>query len=146
MLQVNVTRHPKGRSVIPDSPEVVVDWIAGKPEGWRGTMTLDDFEEPRNHKQLRGLMGRWMGVILKELGNHPHEKDYIYGKIKVACGYYIEMTDPITGEVERVPIRTRGFSKAKYSQFMKDFQAFVEDVDAGFGIRLPDLDPTMSRI
>src|SRR5690606_36041502 len=105
-------------SVIPDSPEVVGNWIQNKPEGRRGTLILDDEHEPRNHKQLRGLMGQWMGVILSETGNHAHDKDYIYGCIKVACGYYEEKVNPITGEVERVPARTRGFSKKKYSQFM----------------------------
>ncbi len=104
-------------------------------------MILDDEHEPRNHKQLRGLMGSWMGEILKEQGYHPHDKDYIYGCIKVACGYYEKKTNPITGEVERVPARTRGFSKKKYSQFMTDFRAYVEDPDTGLGIRLPDLSP-----
>ncbi len=139
MLEVSVTRHPKGRSVIPDSPEVVVDWIAGKPEGWRGTMTLDDLQEPRNHKQLKGLMGEWMGTVLESLGYSAHDKDYVYESIKVACGYYEEKTNPVTGQVERVAIRTRGFSKKRYSQFMTDFRAYVEDRDTGLGIRLKDL-------
>lgn len=141
MLEVNVTRHPKGRSVIPDSPEVVAAWIAGKPEGWRGTMILDDLKQPRNRQQLKGLMGVWMTEILKSLGNGRHEYDYIYGCIKIACGYYEIKTNPTTGEVERVPMQTRGFDKKRYSQFMTDFKAYVEDQDVGLGIRLKDLSP-----
>jgi hypothetical protein len=109
-------------------------------------LKLEAIPEGRTLQQLRGLRGRWMTIILGELGYGAHDSDYVYQQIKVACGYWEPKTNPVTGEEERVAVRTRGFSKAKFRQMMEDMKRYVEDPDTGFGIRLPDLDPSKARI
>ena len=110
------------------------------------TLVLEPVKATRTLQQLKGLRGKWMAVILKELGYGAHDSDYIYQQIKIACGYYEKKVNPVTGEVEKIPMRTGGFTKEKFREFMEAFRRYVEDSDTGFGILLPDFDPAKAVI
>ena len=127
------------------SREVFDAGVKAMPDG-DYVLSLEPARASRTIQQLRGLRGRWMALILKELGYGAHDNDYIYQQIKIACGYFEKKTNPVTGEVEKVAVRTAGFSKEKFTKFMEDFRHYVEDTHNGFGIMLEPLDPTKARI
>lgn len=95
---------------------------------------LKRYRKPRSNQQNRAVMGFWMGIIMDELGNHPHEKEALYQAIKSKC-WYAEQINTKTGEVMQVPKATRDLNTDDYSKFMEAFRAFVLDF---FGIYLPD--------
>jgi hypothetical protein len=104
------------------------------------------YHPPRSNQQNRTVRGLWMPIILDEKGYYPHDKDYVYDQIKLAIGWTEDRVDKHTGEVHKVPRPTATLDTAEYSKFMEIFRAYVEDVDSGFGILLPDPDPTLARI
>ncbi len=143
MIEMDCTRHPKGRSVVPDHPELLGDWIERQPEGARFRMTLKPLKGKRTNQQNRTVMGLWMGIILKELGYGLHEKDNVYYGIKAKC-WYTESVNEQTGEVLNIPRATRDMNKGDYSkEFMFAFQHFVFDF---FGITLPDPETERAKI
>jgi hypothetical protein len=107
---------------------------------------IERWYKPRTIQQNKTVRGLWMPIILKELGHYPHDARYVYDSIKIAIGWTEPRTNPKTGEVTNVPAPTAHLDTEGYSGFMKIFRAYVEDQDSGFGILLPDPDPTMARI
>ncbi len=121
-LTVPVTRHPKGRSVIPDDATLVCDYIEKLPPGWRGTMTLAPEKKVRSVQQNRTVWGPWMDMIMKENYGEPftkEEKLVVYNEIKMAIGWTVEKVNRKTGEVKDFPRPTKGESPAGYSHFME---------------------------
>ncbi len=129
----------------PESRDALADAYNSLPDG-NYMVKWGEIKPGRTLQQLKGTRGRWMGIILKELGYGPHDNDYVYQQIKIACGYCEPKANPVTGEVEKVAVRTGGFSKDKFRQFMEDFRRYIEDPDTGLGIRLPDLEPSKAKI
>ncbi len=108
--------------------------------------TVGKKKKKRSIQQLRGIRGTWVPYITDHEGYPDHDNNYVYQSIKVAIGYYENKVNLTTGEVEKVAVRTGGFDMDEFSAFMKAFRDYVEDVDTGLGIRLPDLDPMKARI
>ncbi len=100
----------------------------------------------RSNQQNKTVRGKWMEIILLEKGYFPHDAEYIYGQIKMAIGWTEDRVDKVTGLVTKVPAPTAHLNTVEYSEFMRIFKGYVEDVDTGFGIRLPDPDSTKARI
>ncbi len=148
MVSVMTITHPakiKDGKMSLQSREVFEAGVKAMPDG-DYILNLEPIKGKRSLQQLRGLMGVWMATILESLGYGAHDKDFVYQEIKIAIGYCEPKAIPGTGEQKKVPVRTSGFDKDKYRKFMDDFQRYVEDVDTGLGIRLPDLDPMKARI
>ncbi len=101
------------------------------------------YHPPRSNQQNKTVMGFWAKIILKELGNSPHEWDGVYHFIKLKC-WYEDKVNPKTGEVFRVEKPTKNLDTWEYSkEFMEAFRFFVLDF---FGIVLPDPNPERARI
>lgn len=104
------------------------------------------WQKPRSNQSNRLVRGFWMPIILDELGYRPHDAEYVYQSIKVKIGWTDDVVNKITGEVKKLPRPTAHLPQDEYSHFVEIFRAFVEDDIDGFGIRLPDPDPSMARI
>ncbi|MGH7198871.1 MAG: hypothetical protein ACREH5_09070 [Candidatus Omnitrophota bacterium] len=99
--------------------------------------------DKRSDQQNRTVMGLYMDQILEELGYEPEDKLYIYGLLKIESGYFEERVNTKTGEVVKVPKKTRDFDTAKYTKFMDDF---VRNATKRHNIVLPDPVAELARI
>lgn len=145
-LETGATRHPKGRSVIPDSPEVVAAWIEGKPEGARFTMILEDEKKARtrgendNEGNQDGFYFGKMNKILREEIWQTKSKEEAYIRTLEYTSYRL-VRNPKGGAPLKILIHVSEMDRDQMAKHIEDVQIWAAQEH---GVFIPDPDPTKS--
>lgn len=103
--------------------------------GYEVDVLIKRVRKKRSGQQLKAVMGYWADIILEELGYERSDWLYIYGRLKIQCGWFTERVNKRTGEVVKVPRETHESETEEYSKFMELFQ---RNAAINHGINLPD--------